>query len=572
MKQRLTTTFSRNVDQTVIVLALVIGSFTLLFVLRTAEQTGDSLLYAISAQTGTALFNPHHLLYTPIVHLLFRAFSSIFESGDVIFAAQFHNITWAAVTVVASYFIVRHLLGSSLVGVLAAVCLLVAQGFWFHSTQVEGLYVAATGCLALLVAILVLRRNTNLGLAQVAGISLLLAMSVFYHQSNVLFTIPLAYYLIATQGRQAWKTLAAILSLAGFIVLLTYIIVFLSIRDNITVGEFIRFCLSYFHYPNPDWGTFRHFSIDGGNKLLDSQFGNIVSFTNDALNGLATFAMFAVSVGIAVWNIMQIARHAAHDKLRGFLLLWLVVYLTYFLWWLPQERHFFVATLVPILLLAFLTLKDLTDRFVRSNSGRRIAIAAIPIVVAVILFAANLQVILPKHQSRGLQYARAAELVGISTGQCLILYDFTIGQHLKYYFDVDRYSETWPALLRFYQHDEAYQLPDLEEEECIIVPWYHVTPKWVVAGFDGYSHPSEWLGFMEWLFDFEYDSQQRLVAARAFEVVDGDEGIWILISSNQRDVDGIDGLFQILDNQVDDITGVQLGTLQRWLSSAYPGA
>ena len=554
--------FSRNKDQTIIALFIIIFTFLLLFNLKTAQQTGDGLYYALSAKTGRDMFHPHHLLYTPVVRVLYLAISSICESSDVIFAAQIHNIIWAVVTVLSFYFVVKHLLASSFVGVLAAIFLLVTRGFWQYSTQVE-VYVPATGCIALLVAIIIVRRNASLTITEMVVISLLLAMSVFYHQTNVLFCIPLGYYLIATQGRKA-RVLVAVLSLAGIIVLSAYILVLLSISENRTVYGFLRFCLAYALYPDPRWGNFENFSVAGIKTLLNSQVWNLV-----AIPWPLPYVLESM-LALLSWNIMQIVKHAVHDKIRTFLLVWVITYFIFFLWWLPVEREFFVTTLFPMLLLAFITVKDGMDKLTDSNSSQKITIAIICILI-VIVSTLNFRTVLDLHRSRGFAYREARKLAVLVPQECAICAGYTVVQHLRYHFDREGIIEAIP-LLCHYQHEPLSECIHLEEEEkCIAISLSYVTPAYTFAGFSGYSNPSEWLEFMGWLFGFEYDSKHRLVACREFEVITDDEGGAYIILSSRMEVGGLSGLFQILDNQISEHLGEKANPFQSWLYTVYSG-
>ena len=52
----------------------------LLLGLRTNQQHGDSLVYAVSVQTGENFFHPHHLLHNPAVKLV-RSVISVVPSN-----------------------------------------------------------------------------------------------------------------------------------------------------------------------------------------------------------------------------------------------------------------------------------------------------------------------------------------------------------------------------------------------------------------------------------------------------------------------------------------------------------
>ncbi|MFQ5719858.1 MAG: hypothetical protein ACE5IK_09955, partial [Acidobacteriota bacterium] len=77
------------------VLALLVVGVLVGF--RALSQTGDSLAYAGAIRSGARLWHPHHLLFSPIVRVLYLALRSIGLGVDAIVAAQIHNAVWAAV-------------------------------------------------------------------------------------------------------------------------------------------------------------------------------------------------------------------------------------------------------------------------------------------------------------------------------------------------------------------------------------------------------------------------------------------------------------------------------------------
>jgi len=570
MKRITTSISSRNIDQAVIPLFLATFTFLLLFALRASEQISDGLAYASSVKMGAA-FHPHHLSFLPIIHLFARGFCSAGVSCDVIFVAQIHNIMWSVVSVVAFYFLARKLVASNPVGLLAALCLLCSQGFWILSSQVEP-YIPTFGCVMLLTAILMLRGDADLHVAGILGVSLLLAMAVLYHQASVLFCIPMGYYLLATQSRQRWRTPLAVFSLGGMMVLSAYVLTFLLTRDARTPGDFLRWLTMYVHHPNPDWGTFAHFSVTGLYQLFVSQSWAIVNASGIQITyDFASVMLVLLFLAFFTWNILQVARRAAHAKIRCFSLIWLVTYYVYFLWWLPSEWKFFILTLIPIILLALITLKDAADAICQSEWARRILMLVIATLAIIVLLAANTQVVLPLHQSRGQSYDEASALATIASPGCFFCVGYSVQGNLLYYFGVDRSYEIILGLLAFYQGESFDALPQLEREQCIIVPLFYVVPSFDAVGFNGYSQPSEWLGFTEWLFGFRYGSPGNLVACREFQVITEEKTgqTYVLMSSSPAEVDGLGELFEMLDSKISQSSGQQTDEFQRWLSTAY---
>jgi len=564
---------SQRTQQIIEVSLVTASTFVLLFTLRAAEQTSDSLMWATAAKTGQGLFHPHSLIYNAVVHLFLRALCKTGLSCDAIFAAQLHNIMWAIVASLSVYFIVKHILSSSLVGVLAALSLDVMLGFWVFSTEAE-VYVPATACLAGLVAVLIARPKGNLSVARVAGITLFLATSVLYQQTNVLFCIPLGWYLFATQGRQRLNTTIAVLSLAGIIVLSAYVLAFLSVTTGRTIGEFITYCTAYLHVRFPNTATFAHFGVVGVGRLLHSQLWDIVgpsAFGSMPVFSYAELAIFALLIAaLLLWNIWQAAKDPAHSEIRILMLIWLVPYYVFFLWWEPQERDSFIITLIPILVLTFITLKDVCHRVVHSDHGRKIAIAVIAVLAVVIVSAVNFQAVLPTHRSKGPSYTEASDLARLAPQGCLAISRCALP--LTYYFGWEggRNVDVEPVLYRFYRDETFGELPNLEDN-CAIIAWSWLTPELKIWSRNGYICPSGWLDFAEWLFGFEYDSQHSLVSCRQFDVVGGDQSTYIVISPTRTEMNGLAQLFQILDHKISQSSGKQVNDLETWFSTAYSG-
>lgn len=571
MKRISSTNFSSNLYQIIIILFIVIFTFLMLFTFRSAQQSNDSLSYAVSAKSSLRSFHPHHLLYNPIVRLFYLPISSICRTCDVILAGQIHNILWAIVTILSFFYILKYLLGSSFAGLLGAIFLLITQGFWIFSTW-NFPYIPAIGSLALLVALITIYGNTNFTFARIIMISLLLVLSIFYQQSNILFCIPLGYYLITTQRKQGWDTSITVLSIAGIIVYLAYFFVFLSISRERTFNAFLRYCLSYALSFHPQWGTFGYFSVRGIRSILHSQLWNFVfvakSFKNVAINILA-----ALIAGLFICNIRQIIKHAPYDKFRSFLLIWLIMHFLFFLWWLPCSRHHFVITLLPILLLTSLSLKDVMDKLVNSNFRKRITIAIIIFLIVFIAGTNFSKSILPLHRSRGRAYRIASRLAILVPKEYIICSTSLINSNLRYYFDRRRLIQAKGVLHHFYY---SKPLPGryLKNKECMVAPLSRIMPDYTIKivnkKFNGYNHPAQWLEYIRWLFNLEYNPKLKRTTCRKFEVITVDKRVlYVNLGSSKMEVDSLKGLFKILDSQISKQRKENLRPFQKWYSTVY---
>src|SRR5439155_2894544 len=300
--------------------------------LKASQQTADSLDYAVSARTGRAIYHPHHLLFVPLVRVVREGVAFLGMSPDPVAAGQLHNVFWAVVAVLSMFLLAEHLLSSTTGGVVAALFLLPARGFWLYSTQMEA-YVPATGALALLAAWLLRRGRSPATPLLGVAVSLLLTLCILYHQSNVFICVPLAYWLVGEKGgrdpRRLW-----ILGLSGVMVLLAYLLAFLhaDVEGSVpplspagsdpVLDRFVRFCLAYAFLPNPGWGTARNFSVLGVGRLIHSQIRDILTFPW-SLRFLVIPGFATGLAGLVSWHAVQARRGAGLAAERRFLLIWL---------------------------------------------------------------------------------------------------------------------------------------------------------------------------------------------------------------------------------------------------------
>ena len=557
----------RYIKLAIIAFFLAAFTFILLFSFRAINQDADAVGYAYSTKTGTYMFHPHHLLYIPVLRIFFLALSSFCTSCGALFAGQVHNILWAVITVLLFFFIARRFLNSAFMGVLAALLFLVTQGFWWASTQ-NLPYIPATGALALLVAFLVFCGPSRAGLGKAAVISLLLAASVFYHQANILFCIPLGYYLICAGGKKGTKAFATVIVLTGLIVLSAYVLVVaMSTHGEWDIYKLVEFLLGYASRQQPGWGTFKNFSSKCVDIFLDGGLWSIAYFPYCMRPVIGCMFTWFIAI-VIVWNIIQSMRKAPYGKVRGLLVLWLISYALFFLWWMPWEKKYQIMILFPALLLIFLGLRDVID-ILRNHDYIRGFTSGAAIVAVIAIAGMNFsKTILPQHQLTSKGYREAARLNNLAPADCLICADYETKQCMAYYFDRKKVFVLQDSLLCFYQ---GRPLPNkyrfVKHEKCIVVHVTYITPGYICLT-NGYEDPTGWLKFMEWIFDFEYDPQHRLIRCRQFDMKNVEEGgLYIFLHSSKMDVDGFKGLCKILDNRVEKFIGDKAILFQGWYYS-----
>ena len=261
-------------DDRWVVGAAILAAAAVLFATRTAQQIGDSLLYAHAVSSGTDVVHPHHLLFGPSVWLVASVLRPLCAGCDVpVLAGQLHNIGWAVVTLVAVYAIVKTLTASMSLSLVAVGLMFVSRGFWELSTQTT-VYMPALGS-AIVFAAALLRTAADTGSPRVRWWVLgpLLALAVLYHQLNVLLCLPLAVYLWISRVDGPVRLWSVVVGAAGATALSMYAGAYWAIAGaERTIGGFVRYCLRYTSEvcvagncdtsPN-SWGTLANVSLDG---------------------------------------------------------------------------------------------------------------------------------------------------------------------------------------------------------------------------------------------------------------------------------------------------------------------
>ncbi|PYT17669.1 MAG: hypothetical protein DMF51_01905 [Acidobacteria bacterium] len=469
-------------------------------------------------------------------------------------AGQVHNVFWAVVAVLSMFLLAERLLCSTAAGLLAALFLLLARGFWLYSTQMEA-YVPATGSLALLTVLLFLHGRGPTAPIMGLAVSGLLALCILYHQSNVLICLPLAYWLVGERTRRDGKRLW-VLGLSGVLVLFAYLLAFLHTDGE---GSFVRFCLAYAFLPNPGWGAARNLSVIGVGRLIHSQVRDVITFPW-SLRLLVIPGFAAAVAGLVLWHVIRSLRGAELAAERRFLLIWLLTFYAFFLWWFPGEKEFFIVTLFPLILLTALAVKDLLHYREAGRRRRRAAVITLCCAALVLIGLVNAsETILPYHRDRGPAFAAASTLAERLPAGCLVIGDFSVLQNLRYYYARERVIET--------------AMPDryrLDAEECIAADLAFVRPDYSLGGMDGYGNPEGWSNFAAWLLGVSSDFSSKVSSCRKFEGLGDVEGSpYLRLSSTRDPVRDIESVFARLDREVGKSPeGGQ--PFQVWLKSARP--
>ena len=387
----------RRDDIPILLLGLLLAG--VLFVLRSAGQTPDGLSYAIAVRDGVDVCHPHHLLHGPVTRLIHLATGR----GDPLVAGVLHNLVFLVVLGVAAKRLAQGLGAGAAGATLAAAVLLATRGVVFYATHVET-YLPALAALTGFAAAW-RERAERPGPA-----AAWLVLAVLYHQTNVLAVVPA---LAASSRRRA--DLRAVLVPAGLVVWATYVAVwgFTGVREGL-----FAWLTGYVRADVPAWGSFGHFGPAGLRDLGLNQLRMVLPVPA-SLAGPAALAFFAGLALLAAVNLRAPTRRAD----RRFHLVFLAVYLLFFLWWIPADPDFFLATLLPLGALGLLAVGDLPPW----GRGRWWAIPA------GVLLAGNLAfVAVPMHRDPGPTRAVARALAAAAPADAVLVVGYGVQQELLY--------------------------------------------------------------------------------------------------------------------------------------------
>jgi hypothetical protein len=535
--------------------------------LRASEQTSDSLAYMMSAATGREMYHPHHLLYVPIVRWLLLTMHAFGSTADAVFAAQVHNTVLGVAAALTTFLIVRRWGGAPAAAVLAAVALLVSRAFWAYSTLAD-VYVPATACLAG-VTLLLPRRERISGWNTVA-ITVLLALGILYHQTNVLLIIPIAGWYASLRSRGAWQALGIVLLGTGVLVGGAYVLAYLFSDARVAMAEmgvpaatgfvagFKRYCLSYTYHPNPAWGTMHNVSPLGVGRLIHSQAWNVVVFSEEK-KYLVTGGFAGLLGGLLAWHAWRVLRRGALQRERTYLLLWVVTYGAFFLWWLPSEKEFFITPLFPLVLLAWLLLRDVSARF----PGRAGLLTAATALAVAFAGAANLVfAIVPAHRDRGAAFAEAQGIARSAAKECVIYNSQDVIQNLRYYFGFAQVQEIELPYLYALKGGPIPPRFGSAGASCALIPSVYLRPEYRIDELGGYENPAGYLTFVRWILDARADSSGAGWTYRNYDVVRRQGGDpYVRFDATRRAI----GSFEQLLARVDaDVFAGETGPLAKW--------
>jgi hypothetical protein len=334
----------------------ILASAALIVYLLTLSDvhTFDALSYIrdVDGRTGF-FFHPHHLLYSPTGWMFWQGWRLAGYDGNSELALKVLNALVGAGCGWGFYRLVLHLTASIPAAIGSAGIFLFSYASWYFSGEVE-VYMLALAWLLLALALLVEmvtgpRRRT----APLLGLAL--GASALYHQTNgLLVPVVLAGIALAPATWPAKARMALLAgTVSGLVVALGYGLVGFFVNGYRSLGQLRDWM--FFFVETGWWGH--------------STRGRLIDIGAGLGNTISTRGAWPYWIGVIVVLLLGIVPAVRRwPRIVALAAIWLVVYGAFFIWWEAENIEFWIATLLPLWLLAGLSLASIPDRRLRRTA------------------------------------------------------------------------------------------------------------------------------------------------------------------------------------------------------------
>lgn len=305
------------------------------------------LRYALLKHDWLAMAQTHHLLYFPVNFLIYRVLQAVFHYQVLeFFHLQLFSLTFAVMTLAIIWRLLKKIgltWGLRLLGVTAvAFC----HAFWFYAVDAEG-HVPGVFFVTAGLYLLISREPRT---RQLIGAAFCFGAAAGFHLTNLLIAVTVFFYFLFK--RVSWKRFAQFyLALAGFMLTMYGAYAALTLKPvlNILYDMFLGSNAYSGYHDNylqaPSWST--------------------------ALSSLASMKTALVAgPGILAWIVfggfflllVMAGKRADTEEKRSFkraMLFWSLPFLLFFSFWIPGTMEYKIPALVPLLLIAIVSLSRL---------------------------------------------------------------------------------------------------------------------------------------------------------------------------------------------------------------------
>lgn len=441
---------------------VVFSTLYLLTIAGSHADAEDSLWYLRNIRSGNAsdLFHPHHLVYEWCGWAVYHAALGLGYSGGPMLPVQVFNALTGALGIAVLWALLRRVVGRV---AAASGCGLLGffYGYWWYSVEAE-VYILST---LLLICSLTVAYHAAMDprwklFALLGGAQ---GFAILAHQTNVLFAIVAAGALfIASRSLPLGDVIRCALAYAGAgiaIVVPPYVSAIAILRLR-TLGDVYYWLTRYaqadvggswelLNIPKAVFGFGRAlvgghflFALEPSRKLLLESFPsqslreeqflvrNFPDWLILLLLALSAVVIVALIVAVLGW-LRQPKLDSPQARVLAILCItWFVPYALFFLWWEPQNLEFWIAPLVPVVIL-FALLSSVHEY----RSRRRFLSTSVMILLSALISVNFLGSVWPQHNPKNDYWRmRTSWYEGHTSSSDLVLYgDSPQGRYLKYY-------------------------------------------------------------------------------------------------------------------------------------------
>lgn len=490
--------FTQNDHLTAFLLAMT--SILLLFSFQSEMQEGDSLSFAYDISVGKGMAHPHHLLFSPIVWLIYKTVGLFFSDFTALAAAKLHNILWGSAGVTLTYYVGKKLFRYRYTAVLLSLSMLISLHYEIFSSLCE-VYIPAMVC-TIAVFYFCLTSEGIKSKKHSLFAAAFLSLAILYNQASILMVpaLLLFYYFDNRKG-------ILYILIAGVLILFLYIISYSWQENNISVTGFIKFVFAYLVNAEPEWGTASNFSTRGVLQLLHSQLSVIVKI-EDATASNPVFAYGSLLIVAFCLHIIQCFKTQHFKKQRILLMTWILSYYFFILWWTPGYE-LLIPMIFPVLLLFTWLVTDVIRWILDGNPDTLSKNSFLTLIVIVTVYllirvwTINYPEFVRYHNSPDPAKLEADwDMKNIEPGYQIIQgYGPQIG--LLYYHHYTETIEVDRFLSCFFFNEKMEDYLKLKPGKGRLIPIWYLNPYYEHGNISGMTHPKNWMKFFNYLFDYE---------------------------------------------------------------------
>lgn len=549
---RYTNTLSAyNVSRTTIyAFLLCVFSSVVLVLFRANEISGMSSGFASSISRGDWYFMSHHLLYQPFIRIFSVVFGVI--GCDIICAGQVHSIAWSLAAVVSMFVIVQRLTGSIATGLITAVFFLGTNGFLIYATQLEP-YAPLLGANAIIATILLTRIDRPLELREITLIIVLYILSLFFHQANIFYLVPITVILKLKYGREGLWIAFWIALISGIVTASTNALVFWNLHPQESFGDFYRWLMYYSVISNDSHGSWQQvWNLDFG-RLAGAMRQTVIVFFEAPDSGLQKPLRLLFFSGLAtamIWNLVHVRWKSPHSHERIFFLTWTIVFGLFGYWWLPSVYKFYLFLVMPLTALSSLMVYDIFQLMQASDIARRLFLGLLAVVI---LGTVGMNVsgsAWSLATGRSPIYSLSERLSEAAPSSCSLYSVRSMAGLIGYYHK--RRIRPFNLMFQKYQYqsakpDVAKALRvsiDLESENCAVIPLYWLSQEYFYSrprtsrivdnGDNSGLESPPWVDFLEWILNSRKELDSDGISYNPFSVFLYENEAYVRIDRQQR--------------------------------------